>query len=90
MTVYFIQCNEFVKIGDTSNIEERFKSLQASNPYKLELLCCIDDCTEKEFHEKFKNERIHGEWFKISGILKDFIMEKNWQFFVSFILTNYI
>ena len=74
--VYFTQGESggAVKIGYTTNPESRLKTLQTSYPDILKILCLIpgDEKTEKEYHEKFKDIRLNGEWFKpTEEILKE-------------------
>lgn len=69
--LYFIKCNEFIKIGHTSNIRKRILALQGANPYKLELFAvafydskikAVKD--ERRLHTTYKNKRTSGEWFE--------------------------
>ena len=74
--VYFIYCgdhkNSPVKIGVTSDIENRVSALQTGNPYQLECKAFIP-CADKEqayrlevfFHRQFRKSRMIGEWFKL-------------------------
>ncbi len=69
----------FVKIGYSSNIEDRLKQLQSANPHKLSVLYefSYDDLgivrtTEEKLHEHFKHTRFKGEWFKFTNYMKDF------------------
>lgn len=73
--VYVLQC-EFggaVKIGKADDVESRINVIQKCCPYKLQLLYCFKDVQGKfEFslHSKFKQHRLHGEWFS-SEVLPD-------------------
>ncbi len=69
--LYVLQCTDGntikVKIGVTSNIEQRIKSLQTGNPNKIELLF-IEERTnptkaERYLHRCFDKKRQEGEWF---------------------------
>lgn len=69
--VYFIRCNEYVKIGTSQvNFMDRLSTLQIGNPYKLTLEYFILGSyqEEKELHYLLKEHKVpgHGEWFKIS------------------------
>ena len=66
--LYCVRCNEFIKIGITSDVSGRITLLQIGNPYKLRLLAswAVEDAIVQE-------ERLHGilgrwyergEWFK--------------------------
>ena len=74
--VYFIYCgdrnNSPVKIGVTSDIENRISALQTGNPYQL--ICkALIPCADKDqayrlesfFHRQFRKNRLIGEWFKL-------------------------
>lgn len=66
--VYAIAAGERVKIGYTTNLEQRMKSIQSScsdpivclgtSPGGVEL--------EKALHRQFGHARAHGEWFSLS------------------------
>ena len=63
--LYVIKCNTYYKIGTTSNMEERIKTLQSNNPYSL---VCIyhgkGRGNEEEFwHNYFNNYHWQGEWY---------------------------
>jgi hypothetical protein len=66
--VYFIEneLNKEIKIGVTSNIENRLKQISIMVNAPVTLLKYIDgnEQTEKELHNKFSKYRLHGEWFK--------------------------
>jgi hypothetical protein len=74
--VYFIYCGDYkhspVKIGVTSDLENRVSALQTGNPYQLECKAFIP-CENKDqayrlesfFHRQFRKSRMIGEWFKL-------------------------
>ena len=69
--VYFVQADgQHYKIGGTSNLKSRMKSLQVASPNDLRLIAWleINDWPEKEdqLHEYFDDKKIHGEWFDIT------------------------
>lgn len=76
-SLYVIGCREVpdvVKIGITRNIEKRFKSLQTSNFYELQILRLIKaGSAESAFHAEtvlhrhFKPFSLSGEWFRLSS-----------------------
>ncbi len=70
--LYFIRCGEYIKIGCTENVEQRFKHLQNSNPNKIELIKVLIDkgYLESAYHALYKEYRIHGEWFKLFELNK--------------------
>jgi len=69
--VYFIRCNEFVKIGRCrSDFSLRFTDLQIGNPYKLEMeMLPIPGNHELEqmIHKSLDKFWVRGEWFKINS-----------------------
>jgi hypothetical protein len=74
--VYFIQAGEHgIKIGYTYRLEKRLRDIQMYCPIKLTVLCSIpgDEGKERELHRKFKHLRIHGEWFRISDEIIEYI-----------------
>lgn len=65
--VYLIGCeaNTLVKIGRSTDVQERFAELQRMSPAKLTLLWQTVGGAELEtiLHRHFKDQRSHGEWF---------------------------
>jgi len=66
--IYFIQgeCGGPIKIGYTTDLEQRLKSLQTGYPDRLELLLAFpaNPNYEKAIHKQFEEYRLNGEWFK--------------------------
>ena len=73
--VYFIHAGNHersnMKIGVTTDLEVRMRSLQTGNPYKLKckaMLPCVDKKEayklESFFHWKLKKNALQGEWFR--------------------------
>jgi len=73
--IYFIRCNEFVKIGFTYDIDARLETLQRSSPYKLELLLAVPGSAydEQILHTRFREFRERGEWFRLTESIQTFI-----------------
>ena len=75
--VYFIGNTEFnfCKIGFSRSPESRIMDLQTGCPFALKVIHVIEGSlqTEKELHRKFRMLKTYGEWFKIEGILKDYL-----------------
>lgn len=67
--VYLIRCNDYFKIGVSSDPCKRLCALQTSSPYKLELIRYYkhDDIYEEEkfWHLELNSHRIRNEWFKL-------------------------
>lgn len=76
--VYFVECNEFVKIGYTTRVRMRFYDLVTWSPYTMRILLVIEGTREDErnYHLKFGKYFHKGEWFKKSPELMAFIEEK--------------
>lgn len=65
-TIYFIGPREgIVKIGFTTDLEERMRRLQCGSPVALEVIATVagDTRLEREYHRRFADARQHGEWF---------------------------
>lgn len=76
--IYFLQGLEtgLIKIGlSTSDVEERIKAIRAMSPDQLRLLRVLPGGHSMEafFHQTFKQARQHGEWFKPTPELLEFI-----------------
>ncbi|MEX1059424.1 MAG: GIY-YIG nuclease family protein [Methyloceanibacter sp.] len=74
--IYFISTDdEFIKIGFTTNLRERIRSLRTASPKRLRVHVAIpgtrDD--ERELHRRFAVHHVRGEWFKFSDAIADFI-----------------
>jgi hypothetical protein len=54
-----------IKIGISVNPRGRLKGLQTAHPWKLSLLCVIPGgcALEAQYHARFAEHRLHGEWF---------------------------
>ena len=65
--VYFVQSNEFTKIGRTKNIENRFESFVNSSPHIYTLFHLFktkDMIKAEELLHRHYSEYLHGrEWF---------------------------
>jgi hypothetical protein len=79
--VYFIECGNFIKIGITTNLQDRIASFETATPYDIRVLAVIPSATrqtELELHRRFADAHHKGEWFrKTPGLLK-FIKEQSW------------
>lgn len=70
--VYFFKSGDgLVKIGQTKNVENRFKALKTSCPQGIESLGHIKSNDykqlEKALHYYFSDKRKNGEWFEIDN-----------------------
>ena len=85
--VYFIQGHpsKRVKIGSTSDPQNRLRTMQTGSPEKLRLIGTIPCANstearsrEGELHTMFKRVGIHGEWFDFDDELIDYLIQWGW------------
>jgi hypothetical protein len=66
--VYFIQSgdNGSIKIGIALNPQNRLRTIQTSHPEKLHIRALTHGGIEQErdYHQRFADHRLHGEWFR--------------------------
>lgn len=68
---------ELYKIGKSKNPLKREKTLQGEKP-TLEIVKTWNEDIEKILHQKYKKNRIRGEWFKLTEIQIKYICTTNW------------
>lgn len=71
------------KIGFTTNIKSRMKTLKTASPFELELFVYIPfvpKIEEEKAHEFFKQHRLEGEWFDIKRS-DAIVYARNWEIF---------
>jgi len=75
MPIYFIQAENFVKIGFAADVVSRFVSIRCGNHVEVRLLSVIDGGlkAESDLHFRFADYRVHGEWFRLEGDLRTFV-----------------
>ena len=68
--VYFLECNEFHKIGITENLKTRMGTIQNATPFKINLVTENDFCDaekhESFLHLKYSQFKVQGEWFRLN------------------------
>jgi hypothetical protein len=64
--------NGFYKIGYSNNPTRREKTLQSEEP-TIKMVKVWDKFIEKELHHKYKDQRVRGEWFKLTPIQVKYI-----------------
>lgn len=78
--VYYIRSEDSgrVKIGWSSNVPARLKSLQRASASRLTLLYSEPGTgrDEANLHERFRAHRVHGEWFEPSADLLAHIKQR--------------
>jgi hypothetical protein len=77
--VYFISAEpDLIKIGCTTNLSSRLRSLRTAHPNELRILLAMpgsrDD--EQELHRRFAEFRVGREWFRRSKPIDDYIASK--------------
>lgn len=73
--VYFIQCEEFTKIGITRSMVRRLNDYKVHNPFPCKLIHSYKTPTAKRdedlLHTAFESYHVTGEWFKLPlGLLQ--------------------
>jgi hypothetical protein len=75
--IYFIQKGEGgpIKIGMTTNLKKRRAAIQTHSDEKVILLAQLDGGArrENEIHSMFEQDRKHGEWFRPSEKLLEYV-----------------
>lgn len=80
--VYFVQAESGgpVKIGVSRKPAKRLAALQTASYDPLRILGILlsgrDGWSEAAMHERFKADRLHGEWFCVSEELNDFVVAR--------------
>jgi hypothetical protein len=69
--IYFIRCNDLIKIGVAENPWSRLTDLQIGNPARLELMAVAPGEYEKEgdYHRQISYCRQQGEWFRYDELI---------------------
>ncbi len=75
MQTYFISNGAHVKIGRTYKaVEKRLAALQTASPSQLVVMLILEGDREKEFHTRFAEARVTGEWFSLTHpALREFV-----------------
>lgn len=78
-SIYVIKATgtNLVKLGFSTNVPKRLKSLQTACPYDLEVLATWPGikANEKALHLKFAQYRRSGEWFEVGDWLPVLLRE---------------
>jgi hypothetical protein len=75
VTMYFLAGAGLIKIGITTNMVSRIRSIRNSSPVPLDLIGEMPGCTLYEgfAHHRFRHLRRHGEWFVDDGEIRAFL-----------------
>lgn len=67
--IYFVRAGEFVKVGFSTDYQERVKQLQTASPHELKVIALLIGTTglEAEIHRRLTRAgfAVRGEWFAI-------------------------
>lgn len=81
--VYFIVSGGYVKIGVSSNVLSRFRSIQNANPNTVvgerfihEPNPGMADTLEAALHQRFAAHRYRGEWFTLCPEIHAFMLNE--------------
>lgn len=66
--IYFIQSNDYVKVGYTSNIKNRHRKYVTENPEPIKIIgmCKGGFDVEKKIHKQLSDWHYRGEWFYLT------------------------
>jgi len=77
--VYFVEAvgAKRIKIGWTTDPRNRLDTLATASPFPLEQIKVTygDRDTERWWHQKFEDLRVHREWFRATPRLRDAIAD---------------
>ena len=66
-----------IKVGQAKYFVDRFKQLKTASPIEPIIVCVFRGAKhEHDFHTKFANLRQHGEFFRDTAELRDYIYSK--------------
>lgn len=80
--VYFVACDNRIKIGVAVSVLARLRGQKTFAPHPLRLFEVLpgDESAENLFHVKFHQDRLHGEWLRISReIAEEVISIRAWR-----------
>jgi len=66
--IYFIQADNYVKVGYTSNLKKRFQDYVTENPNKVILIAQCNGAydIENKIHKQLKDFHHRAEWFHLN------------------------
>lgn len=62
---YLLFDDTYYKIGKSTNPSKRLRTLQVAN-VNIKMICCGLGASEEYLHERYKKQRVAGEWFKLN------------------------
>ena len=77
--VYFIvpDGRDVVRIGYSSRVKRQLADMQASSPDNLSIALEVDgtEALESALHQRFRDSRIRGEWYRLSLPIQHYMVE---------------
>lgn len=77
--VYFIECCDFIKIGISNDVSERWRSLLSQNPHQIVPIGFLPsrdmEALERVLHRQFRHLHHRDEWYKAKYDLRAWIRE---------------
>jgi len=69
--IYVLKCQQYIKIGFSTQYKQRLKDHRASVPFKLELLYVVDGTAfqERLIHKRLCAYAVRKEWFEVDYIV---------------------
>lgn len=78
--VYFLRSGEFVKIGRSTRLDMRIRTLRIQLPFPIRIInafpCEDSRKAEKHFHEHYEPFRSNGEWFKLDDRIDETVLSR--------------
>lgn len=74
-SIYFMYSAGRIKIGFSAGLRSRHNGLKKAGPYPPVVLLVIPgtEKDERKLHARFKEDRLHGEWFALSPKIRSFL-----------------
>jgi hypothetical protein len=65
---YFLRAGQLTKIGRSTDVPARIRTLQTGCPSPIRLIALLEGDRESEWHQRFAEHRVHGEWFNLGHL----------------------
>lgn len=64
--LYFVRCNEFLKVGISTSLGSRISTMQGCNPYPIHVMATVIGGQDEEqaIHNAWRRLHHRGEWFR--------------------------
>lgn len=77
--IYVVRCGDLYKIGRSTNIDARIRTLRQAIPQETVHACTLLSETpaklEAELHQRYADKRVRGEWFKLDVVDVDELLD---------------